>query len=531
MTFIKTMENIWKTLGLILGACATLSFTQVVHASDVNKAIQEAHEKGTLRNVSEWQNTPSFARPNGAIETTIFSQSDIEKLSKTVSQADAFHGNVFYGKVATEHVLVQPGHSDDQPIRTFLGTDGILQIANRSSYLTDDIVQSAVDYWNTLAGATIMAFVSDTANSDEVIHDLPKNPLYPNTLMAQDYNGQGMICYPENFDQGSYTTEEFNNQKAALLIHELVHALGVSHMGGGDSGDHAGQSDGNGGILYWSEDFMSTWAPRHNPEGVTSTPIDAAALAIVGMAWEKPRQVAAWALKQDNSSLTMYDYKIVSEKNTIPYGLSVNDPANLMTEEVISKTITKNYNVYDASTVDNSFADREKYGHVNFIGTSQGLGLIGTPLYVTKDFTAHNGIHIYRGKTMDNKDYIINASAFGISDGPVDLPDWGVQVDGQIIQDTDQHYETVRQNYLVFEEILNVPELMAKKQYHYLNRPFSTTQNMGLVGTTTLVLKSYIAEDGVGINKVLIEGKTYYILKKAFAPQEIEEALAFSQRN
>lgn len=525
------MKFYQKLLGLTLGALATFSLAHpaLVEASDANAAMQEAREKNMLNRTSEWQNTPGFSRTDGAIDTSILRQKDLETLSHIVAEADDFHGNVFYGKVATEHVLVQPGKDDrDDPIRTFLGSDGILQIANRSTYITDDIVQVAVDYWNKLAGAPIMAFVSDTADSDEVIHDMASIP-GSNTLMAQSYLGDGIICYPENFKQGSYTDEEFNNQKASTVIHELGHALGVSHMGGGDSGDNAGVLDENLQPAYWSEDFMSTWAPRRNPEGVTSTHIDAAALTIVGMAWEKPRQVAAWSLKFDQSSLTLYDYKIVPESNTIPTGISINDPNNLITEEVLTLPLTKNYNVYGTEKMDQAFADKEKYGQVNREGTTDALGLIGEPFYITKDYTAHNGIHVYRGKTAENKEYLINAAAFTSLELPVDLPEWGVQVDGQILQDVEPHYETVTKNYIVFEENLNVPELMAEHHYYYMNKAVSTTEEMGLLGQSTLVLKNYKTENGIEINKVSLDNKIYYIFKAAYSEKEIQDILAFSQ--
>lgn len=521
-------------VGVIIGSSLFLNSHQVL-ASDVAKSMREAEKAGVYgltTPTSEWQNTPGFARPGGAISTDIYHQADLMQFAKTVAQADDYHGNTTYQKVSTEHNLVQPGIPRDGEIMTFLGKDGVLQIATVSELVTPEILQHAVEYWNQLAGAHIMEYVADPAQSDEVLHDKESNA-NDSTLMAQTYTGKGIVVYKDNFHQGAYTDEEFNNQKLATVVHELGHALGVSHMGGGASGDNAGQPDGQGGMAYWSEDFMSTWSPYHNPAGVTSTKIDASALAMVATAWEKPRQVGSWVLGHQSANVNMDNYRLTND--TVPKGLAINVTENIITDTVEKRPVVKNYNVYAANTIDKLFADRAKYGELKQVGTTSSLNLLNQNVYVTKDYTATNGNHEFRATTEDNQDIILYEKALGQpTDTRVGLPDWGVKIDGQYLQDTEQHYETVKKNYVVFSaDTVNVPKLFADNEFHYLSQKeaVGTTQTMGLIGQKVLVAKQYTAEDGIKINKVILDDKVYYILEQAFTRSELQEIMKNAKTN
>ncbi|WP_125682694.1 hypothetical protein [Levilactobacillus yonginensis] len=63
---------------------------------------------------------------------------------------------------------------------------------------------------------------------------------------------------------------------------------------------------------------MATWtvakpnSPKQNNLGVRSTDVDAAALALAGLSWEKPQRLAGWVLKMPNSYVNYDNGKIVS---------------------------------------------------------------------------------------------------------------------------------------------------------------------------------------------------------------------------
>ncbi|QNN75297.1 hypothetical protein H9L19_08025 [Weissella diestrammenae] len=315
--------------------------------------------------------------------------------------------------MATDHVLVQiDANGGRGPIQTFLGEDGILQIHTQSRIITEEVVRAAANLWNTIAGAEIIKYVVDPALSDEIIHDLPSIE-GSTTLMGQTYNGEGIVCYPDNFHLENLSESNRNNQLVALAAHEMGHAIGIAHLGGGRVGNNAGESE----PPYFGHEFMSTWTVEMNPVGVTSTLIDAAVLALVAHGWEKPRSVAEWAISGINkdSSVTSNDLSIDSITNTIPWGYAVDQISHTIQDnEPLYKKVKKNFNVYNPKiNIDDVFAKHYFYrsDQIDVIGTTGSLNLIDELVLIERTYESADGYFINK-VNIDNQIYYIFNDAF-----------------------------------------------------------------------------------------------------------------------
>ena len=253
-------------------------------------------------NQQYYQRTKTDSR--GKIARGIYSQSQLNRLT-TITHGSRYSGNTSLDTVATQHVYQLNGHN----LPNIVGPDGVLKLYTKSTFMTPEMVRDAADYWNKLAGKQIVIIVSKQYQSDEVIHDGHNDR---HVLGGQTYNGQGIRFYPDNWRISALSAKNQQNWKEAALIHEIGHALGIPHLGGGMLGSHAA----NDGVTI--TDFMGPWAvggihtPAQNEFGVRSTAVDAAALALAGASWQKPRQLASWVLTSPTQAVVYNNGRITS---------------------------------------------------------------------------------------------------------------------------------------------------------------------------------------------------------------------------
>ncbi|MCT4488178.1 hypothetical protein [Levilactobacillus parabrevis] len=239
----------------------------------------------------------------GTIARGHYSQAELEALTR-LTHGSQYHGNTSLDIVATKYVY----QLDGKPLPNIVGNDGVLQLYNKSKFMTTAMVRDAAAYWNHLAGAKIVAVVDSQRLSDEVIHD---NETQRGVLGRQSYNGQGLVFFPPNWHMSGLSAKDRNNWQEAALIHEIGHALGIPHLGGGPLGGNAASA----GIL--TAEFMAPWRPGRNPLGVRSTAADAAALALAGLSWQQPRRLASWVLTDPAATVIYNQGRLTS---TIPRG-------------------------------------------------------------------------------------------------------------------------------------------------------------------------------------------------------------------
>lgn len=256
-------------------------------------------------NQQYYQRTKADRR--GKIDRSIYSQSELRQLT-VLTHGSRYSGNTSLDTAATQHVYQLNGHN----LPNIVGADGVLKLYSKSTFMTPAMVRDAAEYWNKLAGKQIVVIVNKQYQSDEVIHDGQNNQ---HVLGGQTYNGQGIKFYPANWQISDLSAKNQQNWKEAALIHEIGHALGIPHLGGGLLGSNAA----NAGIAI--TDFMGPWAvggthtPAQNEYGVRSTAVDAAALALAGASWQKPRRLASWVLTSPTRAVIYNHGRITS---TIP---------------------------------------------------------------------------------------------------------------------------------------------------------------------------------------------------------------------
>ncbi|WP_203642150.1 hypothetical protein [Levilactobacillus andaensis] len=259
-------------------------------------------------NHNYYQRSKGTSTNDGLVNQKTYSQARLKQLT-TITHGTKYSGNTSLDKVATRYSYKVAGHT----INNFMGRDGVLQLYNESSFMSDKMVKDAAEYWNTLAGTRIVEVVKTAKASDEVIHDDQEKNKYG--IGGQTYNNMGMLFYPHNWAVTGLTARGKNNWKEAILLREIGHALGIPNLGGGA----AGVNDRNANKK--STDFMGNWgvelvnAPLENKRGITSTPVDAAALTIAGIAWPRPQKLANWAFTTPKATVNYDNGKIVS---TIP---------------------------------------------------------------------------------------------------------------------------------------------------------------------------------------------------------------------
>lgn len=239
----------------------------------------------------------------GTIAREHYSQEELTKLTQ-ITHGGQYHGNTSLDLAATKYAYQLEG----KPLPNIVGQDGVLQLYNKSEFMTTAMVRDAAAYWNRLAGVKIVEIVDRQRLSDEVIHD---DENQRGVLGRQSYNGQGLIFFPQNWHISNLSAKDRNNWQEAALIHEIGHALGIPHLGGGPLGGNAATA----GII--TTEFMAPWRPVRNPLGVRSTTVDAAVLALAGLSWQQPRKLASWVLTTPMATVTYDQGRLTS---TIPRG-------------------------------------------------------------------------------------------------------------------------------------------------------------------------------------------------------------------
>lgn len=239
----------------------------------------------------------------GTIARGHYSQEELTKLTQ-ITHGSQYHGNTSLDLAATKYAYQLEG----KPLPNIVGQDGVLQLYNKSNFMTTAMVRDAAAYWNQIAGVQIVEVVDRQRLSDEVIHD---DEIQRGVLGRQSYNGQGLVFFPQNWHLSGLSAKDQKNWQEAALIHEIGHALGIPHLGGGSLGGNAASA----GII--TTEFMAPWRPVRNPLGVRSTAVDAAALAIAGLSWQKPRKLASWVLTNPTATVTYDNGELTS---TIPRG-------------------------------------------------------------------------------------------------------------------------------------------------------------------------------------------------------------------
>ncbi|WP_367294748.1 hypothetical protein [Levilactobacillus yonginensis] len=255
-----------------------------------------------------YQRVKSVSTNDGLVNQKIYSKATLKKLT-TVTHGTKYTGNTSLDRVSeTYHYKIKKDN-----ISNFMGNDGVLQLYNKSKFMSDAMVRDAAMMWNTLAGQTIVEVVDSQNKSDEVIHDSQKKTKYG--VGGQSYNGMGMIFYPNDWAVTGLTKQNKQNWKEAILLKEMGHALGVPNMGGGLMGTNDQVAN------LKNADFMGAWgvqlsnAPKSNLKGITTTRMDGAVLKIAGIAWPRPRKLANWVLTKPSAHMVYNNGKITS---TIP---------------------------------------------------------------------------------------------------------------------------------------------------------------------------------------------------------------------
>jgi len=245
---------------------------------------------------------------DGLVNQKIYSKAKLKELT-TITHGTKYTGNTSIDRVAqTYHYKIKK-----QNINNFMGHDGVLQLYNRSKFMSDSMVQDAAKMWNTLAGQTIVEVVDSQGKSDEVIYDSQQKNKYG--IGGQSYNGTGMKFFPKNWAITGLTKRNEQNWKEAILLKEIGHAIGLPNMGGG----LLGNNDQTANLK--NADFMGSWgvqlsnAPMSNLKGITTTRMDGAILRIAGIAWPRPRKLANWVFTKPSAHMVYNNGKITS---TIP---------------------------------------------------------------------------------------------------------------------------------------------------------------------------------------------------------------------
>lgn len=252
-----------------------------------------------------YQRSTAVSTTDGLVNQKIYSKAKLKALT-TITHGTKYTGNTSLDRVSmTYHYKIGKNN-----INNFMGNDGVLQLYNQSSFISNKMVKDAASIWNKLAGQTIVEVVDSQKKSDEVIHDSQKKTKYG--IGGQTYNRMGIFFYPNNWGVTGLSARGLNNWKEAIILKEMGHALGIPNLGGGEMGTNDQQANRK------NADFMGNWgvelvnAPKSNLKGIKTTRMDGAALQIAGIAWPRPRRLAGWVFKEPQAYIEYNNGKITT---------------------------------------------------------------------------------------------------------------------------------------------------------------------------------------------------------------------------
>lgn len=451
-----------------------------------------------------YQNTPAYSNPRGAVSLEEYSQQELETLAAIAQGENQFQGNSSLKLTASDHFY---GIEDGLPYKNFVGEDGILQLYNESSLMTTNMVEQAAEYWNLLAGQTVVEVVGTQEESDEVIYDVAGNT---GTLGGQTVL-YGIRFYPDSWlvlQSSEYTETEKHLWKMATLIHEIGHGLGVPHLGGGRDGGNASADPAN---IHYGTEFMAPWRPKENPTGIISSQQVAASLALAGLTYQKSQKLASWILEEPNASVSYNTNKTIT--TTIPFGVEIYFKGNYLNQIKTANTsgiIDKNYNVYQ---VDDQIITEKRLGQAIFLGTTESLGLRDKEVTITNVYSSNYANLRYCRVTFNGTSYVIDASAFEEK-----VSELGMQIDApnNFIQSYTPIKEeiTLYQNYNLstFED--RTLEKTAIDQGIFVG----TTASKGFINKTVTATAYYTSNSGYTYYGFVVDGN-YYVVNSTAAKQ------------
>ncbi|MBM7617187.1 hypothetical protein JOC36_000736 [Weissella uvarum] len=342
--------------------------------------------------MTERQATKFYAGPNGLISKDVYTQQELMKLT------DLLHGSEFVGITSTDSLMDYRYVLGGRPITSLVGADGVLQIYNNSTFVSDTIVQHAADFINALAGVEVVQVVKDKSQADEWVSDaiVADN----GALAAQTYNGDGILMYPNSWRVSQFNDQQLQNIKVAVLVHELLHAMGVTHLTGGYLGEN-GNKRGIG---------------TDERDGFSYGKLQAAALAAAATSWECPRRVADWAVKDGDFKVAYKEGKITTDipdscgrtfqNKPITQGLAIDSLDNILGDEhtiTFPIRINQNYNVY-------AFKQTSILEKAAYVNTTKNFGWIDQVLEGQAMYQSTKGLYYYKVK-FDGESYLINSGA------------------------------------------------------------------------------------------------------------------------
>ncbi|WP_225428343.1 zinc metalloprotease [Levilactobacillus enshiensis] len=286
---------LWKRLMQWGLAAASLSLVVLGMTGLNGRENPQPAAKQSIK--QDYQRTATYSPPGGRIDQHIYSQKQLRALT-AITHGSQYRGNTSLDAVATQHVYQLNGRN----LANIVGNDGVLQLYNDSHFMTTRMVKDAAGFWNRVAGTQVVEVVAHPDQSDEIIHDGKRTQP---VLGGQTYNGKGILFYPGNWRIQNLSQRNQQNWKEAALIHEIGHALGIPHLGGGPLGTNAAKA----GVA--TVELMAVWSvgragsPPENELGVKSTSMDAATLALAGLSWQHPRRLAGWVLQTQR--VVLYD--------------------------------------------------------------------------------------------------------------------------------------------------------------------------------------------------------------------------------
>ncbi|MGC6768298.1 hypothetical protein [Enterococcus sp. LJL51] len=476
-------------LGSLLIAGTILSFENV-----------EAANASVNQKTTYYQRTAQHYNPEGSIDLSYYTQSELESLTK-ITHGSEYHGNTSLDKAATDHIYVL----ENAPLPNFVGTDGILQLYNESEMMTDTMVQAAAKYWNTLAGTTIVEVVSSPEKSDEIIHDSPEKL---GALGGQTYSGDGILFYPNQWAIDSLDPAAQLDWKESTLIHEIGHALGIPHLGGGEDGYNA-QRDNISGTEFMAPWTTGLWnSPKENSNGVKSTAVDAAALALAGLSWEQPKKLSSWILTSPEGFVNYHDGKITTNLDTL-FGIRIDFEGNyIQTKQQVNvvSSIIKNYNVYTIN--EEVLNNKAGISSAKVVGTTNGMGLTDKDLTILAYYTSTKGNSYYK-ISADGQEYVVNSRAFDTKFGiEIDFKENYIQTKKEV-----STVLSIIKNYNVYTIDEAVLELGFGRS---AAKTVQTTNGLGLIGKEVNIIAYYTSTKGNPYYKISVDGQEYVVNIAAF---------------